>query len=564
VLKFGLIRWKNLLSTGNVFTEIDLAARGTTLIIGYNGGGKSTLLDALSFVLYGKPFRKVTKPQLPNSINKKDMLVECEFTIGDVAYLVRRGMKPNVFEVWQDGLMLDQHGSMTDLQEYLERNILKINHRACMQVVVLGATFVQFMDLPAGHRREILEDILDIKFISAMNNLLKGRAEATTRELREADSKRVPLVEMITMQEGFDRVMEEDRKERIKQIEDRIAELEDKKTKTAADGLKLMEESASLKLLVTDAYAKEYEAAKDKLAGVRSSKSHATDRLGFFEKNNSCPTCEQDITADHKHTSLEGYRLEIELLTVEGTELTKKIAELKILVDENIKKTHRLQQIVSDVAMAKRMMTGIDSDIAYARKEMAAASKVTNRANSDLAELKTNLELLDKNRGELMKSREVEAMVSGLLKDSGVKAMIVRQYIPIINKLINKYLAALDFFTSFELDEEFNERILARHRDDFTYHSFSEGEKQRIDLAILFTWRAIAKMRNSAATNIVIMDEIFDSSLDTAGAEDFTKLLGKLTEDTNAIIISHRNDQISDKFDRIIHFEKHKNFSRMI
>lgn len=560
-----MIRWKNLLSTGNVFTEVNLAAKGTTLIVGDNGSGKSSLLDAFSYVLYGKPFRKINKPQMLNSINKKDLLVEIEFSIGDSQFSVRRGMKPNVFEVWQNGRMLDQHGAMADLQEYLERHVLKMNHRSCMQVVVLGsASFVPFMELPAAHRREVLEDILDIQVLSTMNVLLKGKADETTRNLRDADAKRDPMADMVSMQESFDKVIEDDRKERVAAYEKKIADLEVKKAEQAEKAVAILEEMTALKAILTNQPAELREEALRQLSGVRALKSQAVDRRSFFEKNKKCPSCEQDIGPDHQHSSISSLDAEIERLGTIGDELVVAIDKWKVEVDANSKNAHRVQELNSDLAMIKRIVTGIDADIASANKDIAQANRTVKKTNTDLATLRTELELLDKNRGEMMQAKEIQALVGGLLKDSGVKATIVKQYIPIINKLINKYLAALDFFTNFELDEEFNEKILSRHRDDFSYNSFSEGEKTRINLAILFTWRAIAKMRNSAATNLVIMDEIFDSSLDTTGAEDFTKLLTKLTEDTHAIIISHRNDQISDKFDRVVKFEKHKNFSRIV
>ena len=522
------------------------------------------MLDALSFALYGKPFRKITKGQLSNSINRRDLLVELEFTIGDRSYMVRRGMKPNLFELYVDGDLVNQDSSLADQQDYLERYVLRMNHRACMQVVILGsASFVPFMELPASHRREFLEDILDVKVITDMAALLKpalARVQETSRELEKSEAI---LSERLAMNEKLLAAQRESIEERLAYHRSNVAEIDDRIKVLLDAGSATFAEIEELEKKVDATLADRMSGAMRRSAGHRARLLELTKRRSLVVVG-KCSRCEQDVP--HEHSTAVEKRIDAEIAEVEKSlaessadeselaELERRDSEIRGAIEE---KRSRLREVKREVEMMRRSR---DSELAT----MKMVESDSRTAALDPASILEEMARV----GEARAAADVEAKALGLvaqsLRDDGAKAKILDQYVPVINQLINKYLADLDFFVEFELDSEFNESIKSRHRQDFSYHSFSEGEKMRIDLAILFAWRAVAKRRNSASTNVVIMDEIFDSSLDPVGAEELMKLISKLTSDTGVIIISHRGDQIADKFDRVLRFEKNSNFSRMV
>lgn len=569
MILFKKIRWRNFLSTGNAFTEIDLCKTNTTLIVGENGSGKSTFLDAVSFALYNKPFRKINKPQLLNSINKKDLIAEIEFVIGKNNYKVVRGLKPSVFEVYQNGALLNQNAESKDYQEVLEKQILKLNHKSFCQVVVLGsASFVPFMQLTAAARREIIEDILDIQIFSTMNSLLKERVSTNTSTLNKVEYEYDLTSEKIRMHNEHITAMQKNNSELIEKYKEQLASytLRIEQEKEARDKLdqqvKEHNESISDKDQVDKKHKKvnvlEIQLA-DKIEKLQS-------EIKFFNTHDTCPTCKQDIDNDFKCETVKSREVSIRE-TSEGIELLK--AEIQ-----------NIQNRLSEISMISKKITDLhieaithSNNISGLREQcMKLADEITGLqqktdeyATNDhkMKELEHNLGSLTNEKVDILKDRDALGVVSIVLKDNGIKSKIIKQYVPVINKLINKYLAAMDFFVNFELDENFNETIRSRFRDEFSYASFSEGEKMRINLAILFTWRAIAKLRNSASTNILIMDEVMDGSLDSNGTDEFLKIINNLTNDTNTFIISHKTDQLYDKFTNVLKFEKHKNFSRI-
>lgn len=568
MLFFKCIRWKNFLSTGNVYTEIDFTRNKTTLIIGENGAGKSTILDALSFSLYGKPFRKINKPQLVNTINGKGLQVELEFSIGKRQYKVIRGLKPNLFEIYQDGKLINQDSEAKEYQEMFEKSILKLNHKSFCQIVVLGSSsFVPFMQLPSAHRREVIEDLLDIQIFSIMNSLLKEKVAKNKSDLSEVDYNIRLTAQKIEMHKKHLEEMNNSNDEIIKQKMNRIAELVQEINQATANVNGLLKDLQVKVESVADQEKINIKVQKlEVLKGQLQSKLNKLQKeIEFFTDHNDCPTCRQGI--DHEHKShivsrnndqifevTDGLKkLESELLAsrerikvinamnLEIAELNKQIAGLNVQVDTKSNFVDGLRKEIDELKNSKKVVDG----------------------SEDLKAFQHELKKLIFDKEELVSDKGVLDVASNLLRDSGIKTKIIKQYIPIMNKLINKYLASLDFFVNFELNENFEEKIKSRHRDDFSYESFSEGEKMRIDLSLLFTWRAIAKLRNSVSTNLLIMDEVFDSSLDTNGTDEFLKILYTLTGDTNVFIISHKGDTLFDKFEHIIRFEKHKNFSRI-
>jgi DNA repair exonuclease SbcCD ATPase subunit len=545
-----------------VFTEIDLCSNKTTLIVGENGAGKSTLLDALSFALFNKPFRKVNKPQLMNTINRKDLSVEVEFTIGKSEYKVVRGMKPNVFELYKNGSLLNQDAESRDYQKVLEDQILKVNHKSFCQVVVLGsASFVPFMQLPTGQRREVIEDLLDLQIFTTMNTLLKDKLANNTAKLTELDAQTKILEERIKLMKQHRAQIEENNRnvliEKMSKIEDakkRIGEI-DAEIKIITDEGKRLSASIEDKTKIKE--------KREKLIALRAqieSKMKSFERsISFFHNTETCPTCSQGIDHDFKTqtiatksnqlkelsdgiSKLEEEKTKIESRMQEIMEVTDKISDLNIKWSTLRHERELQDRIIIDLEKEVEVQV-FEDKIPETEEELDGA---INAYNSEVDE------------------RALLTAASAILKDGGIKAKIIKQYVPIINKLINKYLSAMDFFVQFNLDEQFEETIKSRFRDEFSYASFSEGEKMRINLAILFTWRAVAKLRNSINTNLLIMDEVFDSSLDSGGTEEFMKILTNLTQDTNTFIISHKTDQLWDRFERVIRFEKHKNFSRIV
>ena len=566
---FRKIRWKNFLSTGNTFTEIDLIKADTTLIVGENGAGKSTLLDALSFVLYNKPFRKVNKSQLMNSINKKDVVVELEFEIGASMYKIVRGLKPGVFEVYRNHAMLNQDAAARDYQTVLEKQILKLNHKSFCQVVVLGsASFVPFMELPTGQRREVIEDLLDIQIFSIMNSLLKEKVSSNTESLMKTDYDYDLTSEKISMQQQHQEAMQKNTAEQIEKLKSDLSEytakIDSEKSTVAELEVKIGELNDEIgdqdqinkkqkKLQVLEGQL------ADKVAKLKG-------EIDFFNAHDNCPTCKQGIdntfkceTVDSKQSQLEEIASGIEQLRSEIQTIQERIQVISDISAKitslNIEKITHSNSISGLLGQCKRAA----SDIELLHKK--TEEYVTN--DDKMRELEESLLSLADKKSELLRDKEALTVASRVLRDDGIKAKIIKQYVPVINKLINKYLSAMDFFVNFEMDENFEEKIKSRFRDEFSYASFSEGEKMRINLAILFTWRAIAKLRNSASTNVLIMDEVLDGSLDSNGTDEFLKIIGNLTQDTNTFIISHKVDQMVDKFSNVIKFEKKNNFSRI-
>lgn len=570
MILFKKVKWKNFLSTGNNFTEIDLTKHKSTLIVGTNGSGKSTILDAISFALYNKPFRKINKPQLVNSINGKELCVELEFVVGNATYKIVRGIKPNRFEIYKNDQLLNQDADSKDYQEVIEKQIIKMNHRTFSQVVVLGSsTYVPFMQLSAASRREVIEDLLDIQVFTTMNTLLKSKVANNQDELKQAKYDSDLIDEKINIQNSYIDSLNKDVQNKVEENKVKINQTQseidvlgvdvatkngtiDEKLKKTANLDKLtkrMEKSLVLKEKTVDRISK------------------LNKEIKFFHDNDDCPTCKQGIQHEFKSEAITTKQTQVveiqENLTLLEQDYNNTVSEInKITVIQK-----EIQTIQHDLAKIQAEITSKKKFIHYLQSEIDGLE--SNTANVDaekqkLKELKKQKQEAEDKKQTLLEDYEILQAASALLKDGGIKTRILRQYIPIINKLINKYLAAMDFFVQFEIDEQFNETIRSRFRDEFSYNSFSEGEKMRINLAVLFTWRAIAKMRNSAATNLLIMDEVFDSSLDSSGTDEFLKIIQTLTADTNTFIISHKTDQLFDKFHNVIKFEKTKNFSRIV
>jgi len=566
---FKSIKWRNFLSTGDAWTEIDFRRSKSTLIVGENGAGKSTILDALSFGLYGKAFRKINKPQLVNTINGKHAEVEVSFQIGKHLYLIKRGLKPSIFEIWQNGKLINQDAAARDYQETLEKQILKLNHKSFSQIVVLGSsTFVPFMQLSSMHRREVIEDLLDIQIFSVMNSILKERVNENRTDIQDADYNINLVEEKIDMQVSHIETLESNSKQRIKESEDKITEAQTRidEQQEAVDQVKT--EIATLKESIADEgkVATKLKKLEQLEYQIEQKISSIRQEIKFYEENDNCPTCKQDIDEqfkcdhmeDRKHAYEEtntGY----EKLQEEYNKTSERISAINTTNAKINELQAKVNEYTSEINAQNKIINSIEADI----NKLRESSGSTKKEKADLGKLTDHLEDAKRRKVDLINQRSLLEVAAMLLKDSGIKTRIIKQYIPIMNKLINKYLAAMDFFVQFELDESFNETIKSRYRDEFSYASFSEGEKMRIDLALLFTWRAIAKIRNSASTNLLIMDEVFDSSLDNSGTEEFLKILNELTSDANVFIISHKGDQLYDKFHSVIKFEKVKNFSRI-
>jgi DNA repair exonuclease SbcCD ATPase subunit len=566
---FEKVRWKNFLSTGNWFTEIDFTRSPNTLIIGSNGSGKSTILDALTFGLFGKPFRKINKPQLPNSINEKECIVEIEFKVGKKSYKIIRGIKPNIFEIYQDGNLLNQDAASRDYQEVLEKNILKLNFKSFTQIVILGsASFTPFMQLSAADRRNIIEDLLDIQIFSSMNSLVKEKMV----EIKDASAKikydMDLTAEKIELQKQN---IEEHKKHNDAEIEKKKQEIITSETQIGhlQIDIELIQKhinALTSKILNKDAV----DAKKTKLSNLETQLSNNLRKLDkevkFYEDNHDCPTCKQTITQDWKEKQILEKQVKKGDISTALTDIEKKIADANNIVNEMLKITKHINEHNSEVIKHNASITAINKYVAKLNAEIAELSTRKDNLeeeNTKLKELREKLTELVKKQKQIADEKQYYEFAGTLLKDTGIKTKIIKQYLPIMNKLINKYLTAMDSFINFNLNENFEETIKSRHRDDFSYHNFSEGEKMRIDLAILFTWRQIAKLKNSVNTNLLILDEVFDSSLDTVGTDEFLKLMYDIGQDTNVFVISHKGDQLFDKFRSVIRFEKKNNFSRI-
>jgi DNA repair exonuclease SbcCD ATPase subunit len=570
MINFTALRWKNLLSTGNQFTEIKLNRSPSTLIIGENGGGKSTMLDALCFVLFNKPFRNINKPQLINSINKKNMLVEIEFQTGRKSYKIVRGIKPNVFEIYADGELINQDAAARDYQKYLEESILKMNYKSFTQIVILGsASFTPFMQLPAFTRREIIEDILDIQIFTTMNTVLKDKIIEIKDKLTGADSRLEILKQKATLQKEYVDTLETNKEKRSDEIVTRIEAgelsiIQFQSLVATLEGEKITHEDASAALGDLTSKQKKLDQFKTKFS---TQLRDLQKEVAFYEGTDECPTCRQGIAHDHKETIV--------------TSRQEKIQELSSGMEKLQKEFTKLEELISENDTLSEQISGLNKEIITHNNEIIVQQRLIQALNLELNDIATKTADIDgekdklktfakdvlaqnSEKAKLNEEKHYMDAVSTLLKDTGIKTKIIRQYLPVINKLVNKYLTAMDFFVQFNLDEKFDETIKSRHRDDFSYASFSEGEKQRIDLALLFTWRTIAKMKNSVATNLLILDEVFDSSLDNNGTDYIMALLDTLGEETNTFVISHKGDQLFDKFRSLIKFEKKNNYSEMV
>ena len=569
MILFRKIKWKNLLSTGNHFTEIQFDKSPSTLIVGSNGAGKSTMLDALCFVLFGKPFRSVNKPLLLNSINGKDCLVEVEFNSGNKHYKIVRGIKPNVFEIWQDGEMINQDAAVRDYQEYLEKFILKLNYKSFTQIVILGsASFTPFMQLSASDRRAIIEELLDIQVFSAMNNILKDKItmnkDATITKKYDID-----LAEQkYSLQKKHIDELKQNNEDKVKEYEGEISGSANT-ISTLAEQIELFSNEVRQLQILVNAKA-ETEAKVKKItkleSQIESNLSKFRKDINFFQHNDDCPTCRQAIAMEFKEK-------ELTLLGTKVTECDHGLQELekKLLAEQtklnSISETQKkIQELQIEIATKNTTITETNKYIKRLEKQiedLKLNKSTTDKEEQELSIINESLSQLKQHLRTLIDEKTYYEVASGLLKDTGIKTKIIKQYLPIINKLVNKYLASFDFFVNFNLDESFKETIKSRHRDDFTYDSFSEGEKQKIDLALLFSWRAVAKLKNSANTNLLILDEVFDSSLDANGTEYLMTIL-QMLEGTNVFVISHKGDILQDKFRSVIRFEKVKNFSRIV
>ena len=569
MIHFEKIRFKNFLSYGNSWTELDLNKHKDTLIVGENGAGKSTFLDALSYALYMKPFRKVNNPQLVNSINKKHLFVEVEFKVGGNHYKVCRGHAPRKFEVYQNGDLLNQDAHTKDYQKVLEQNILKMNYKSFTQIVVLGSrNFVPFMQLSTVDRRSVIEDLLDIQIFSIMQGILKDKVAENKAALQDNEYNVNLVTEKIEVQQDYINKINEDQEAVLLKIQNQINEKTQEVEDLVDEQEALLEQSKELA-----EQANPLESLSNKIqqylaleTQIESKLTKLKKQLKFYEDNDSCDTCGQEIEDEFRqkqihssNTSISETTSGLEQLEQEITKSSERVSSLRELKEQSDELARDASNKGSTAAAIEQIIESLQTEL----EEVQVQAGEDGKAQVKLKELNEDLEEYNKHKVDLRRKQSVLDTARTLLMDTGIKQRIIKQYVPVINKLINKYLAAMEFFVDFHLDEEFKETIRSRHRDDFAYASFSEGEKMRIDLALLFTWRAIAKLKNSASTNILIMDEIFDSSLDTSGTEEFLKIIKELTSDTNIIIISHKTDQLLDKFSNVIKFEKYKNFSRI-
>ena len=569
MIVFKKIHYKNILSTGNSFTEIDFVKNKTTLIVGENGAGKSTVLDALSFVLYGKSFRKINKPQLLNSVNQKSLIVEIELETGGHRYKVCRGIKPTLFEIYQNDKLINQTASVRDYQDLLEKNILKMNHKSFSQVVVLGSsTFVPFMQLTAAQRREVIEDLLDLEIFSTMNNILKAKLSQGKEDIREVQYELDLIEEKINLVKKYqDNIVTDvertinEKTERIQEYQKLLTEKTDEihsyegQIRDLEGGIRDKDKASSR----SDKIRKILEQLEKKIKRINKD-------IDFFEHYDNCPTCKQDISIHFKEEIVENRKVLLDKTTDGLKDLEKQKDDLEerlLKIFETIETISSLNENIStlnrDNQVSNHAISQLNEEIMKLREKV----DFTKNDSTKILELEGESKRHQKSKVDLGEQQSLYRVGSEMLKDSGIKSRIIKQYVPVMNKLINHYLQQLDFFVQFELDENFNEKIKSRFRDEFSYESFSEGEKMRIDLSLLFTWRTIAKLRNSVSTNLLIMDEVFDSSLDSNGTEEFFKIIEELTSDTNTFIISHKGDVMIDKFRNIIRFEKRQNFSRI-
>ena len=568
---FEAIRWKNFLSTGNNWTEINLIKSKSTLVIGQNGAGKSTMLDAISFALFGRAHRNISKPQLINSINNKNCEVEVKFTIGKSKFRVLRGIKPNTFEIWKNGDMINQSSHSREYQKILEQNIIKLNHKSFHQIVVLGSSsFIPFMQLPAHHRRDVIEDLLDINIFSKMNTILKEKNLEVKNKLKENAHQLDLIKNSLDSQRKYIRditqINEDEIRDRNKKIDELHDEIQLLNTKNVEHRLFLEENSA----LITSKI-KEY---NDKRTSILHNKSTMESQIKsivkdskFYEDNDNCPTCSQPIEPEFKKQKIHECKTQATSIKTQYDNMLNEAQEVLEIIEEWNIKSEELRNRQSEINGNNKTIESLQNQV---NKTHGEIEKLTSRegdvgkANEELQDMMNNRDTLLEDKLTLNEEISYNSVMGELLKDTGIKTKVIKQYVPVINKLVNQYLQVLDFFVHFNLDENFNETIRSRHRDAFSYDSFSEGEKQRIDLALLFTWRQIAKMKNSVATNLLLLDETFDSSLDHDGVENLMKILHTLDNSTNVFVISHKGEILDSKFKEKLEFVKEKNFSKLI
>jgi len=566
---FEKIKWRNLLSTGNNWTEVNLRSTQTTVIIGTNGAGKSTILDALTFVLFNKPFRKINKSQLLNSMNEKDCSVEIDFTIGSTNWFIRRGMKPNIFEIYRNGQMLNQSSSVNDQQKWLEQNVLKMNYKSFTQIVILGSSaFVPFMQLTGSNRREVIEDLLDIKIFSAMNSIIKDKIKHIRDEVKTLELKKESLNDKVEMQENFIEELENRSKKNISDKQGKIKQLT-VEADTHIEHNQLIESNVNdligeqEKVTGSGSKLKKLNNLKGKLSNKVST---ITKEHKFFTENTVCPTCTQTIEEEFRLNRIDDAQSKAKELQSGYKELEEAIKteedrehQFTNLSKEITKLTHGISQNNTRISGCQKQVRELESEIQTITTQLENRNSEHEKLNTFNENLRETYDLL----GDKKQKISYHAFAYSLLKDGGVKSKIIKKYLPLINQQVNKYLRMMDFYINFKLDEEFNETIQSPIHEDFSYASFSEGEKMRIDLALLFTWREIARYKNSVNTNLLIMDEVFDSSLDGMGTEEFLKIIKYVIKDANVFVISHKQ-ALHDRFEGMIQFEKVKGFSRMV
>jgi DNA repair exonuclease SbcCD ATPase subunit len=566
---FEKISWKNMLSTGNAGIEIDLRRSPTTLIVGENGAGKSTILDAICFALFNRGFRDVSKPQLLNSINQKNLEVELKFSIGNKVYKLIRGHKPARFEIYCNDQQLNQEADSRDFQKYLEEHILKLNYKSFTQIVILGsASFTPFMQLPPSHRREIIEDLLDIRIFSVMNTILKDKGRELADRMRQMDADIEVHKEKVKLQDEFIRTLKQSQEKRSADVDQRIATTEEEINQHLIQIDLIKSEITALQANISD--AEKVYGDKDEMFSINKQLREKVNKtqadIKFYHEHDSCPTCDQALTEELKTKALAEHSARESELQTAMADLETQLASINAKIDNIVQIQQGISQAESKLINYNHQVIAGQKYIQKLQEEKLQDEDDTGNLDDEKMKLKAmarEVMTMASEKTNLNEEKYYQDIAASLLKDTGIKTKIIRQYLPAINKLVNKYLGAMDFFVSFELDEAFNETIKSRHRDDFTYASFSEGEKQRIDLALLFTWRTIAKMKNSASTNLLLLDEVFDSSLDHNATDYLMNILNTLGEDTNVFVISHKGDILFDKFRSVIKFEKFQNFSRI-
>jgi DNA repair exonuclease SbcCD ATPase subunit len=566
---FQKIRWRNFLSTGNQWTEIQLDEKSTTIVIGSNGAGKSTVLDALTFSLFNKPFRKINKPQLLNSTNEKDCLVEIEFKVGSTDWMIRRGMKPNIFEIHRNGKALDQMADVGTQQKWLEQNVLKMNYKSFTQIVILGSsTFVPFMQLPVNSRREVIEDLLDIKIFSAMNMIIKDKIRTVRDQVKTLELKKSSLKDKVQMQQNFIEELENQAQKNIADKESKIQTLMEEENDAMNLNIKLVEEMDDFQKVMQS-----YESSSAMLKKLGNLKGKISNKVStvtkehkFFNENTVCPTCTQGIEEEFRLNKIKDAHNKKEELESGFQELETAIQKEEERERQFLKLSKEVTKLTNEISQNNVKISGYQRQVRDLESEIQTITTQLENRNSEhekLAEFNKNLRETYELLGEKKQTIQYHDFAYTLLKDGGVKTKIIKKYLPLINQQVNKYLQMMDFYINFKLDEEFNETVQSPIHENFSYASFSEGEKMRIDLALLFTWREVARFKNSVNTNLLIMDEVFDSSLDGMGTEEFLKIVRFVIKGANIFVISHK-ESLHDKFDGLIRFEKVKGFSRMV